>query len=200
MKNLLLALGCVLYSGIASAQKDSLSFDEHDKYIYYKLVDQPGSNADTLYSRGTYFLTTAYPKKALGLSKSDKDAHSLTGTGSYMISKKGLVSNSDGGALTYTLEIEVKDSKYRYWLTDFVYQPYQRNRYGSSEPVPGGDIPLEKASAKLSKVDFNNYLDQVIVNSKQVGERLKVYMLKTSSFTKKTQEIKKVSKISTKEW
>ncbi|MDB5150384.1 MAG: hypothetical protein JWQ57_4404 [Mucilaginibacter sp.] len=199
MKNLLLALGCILYSGIAFAQKDSLSFDERDKYIYYKLVDQPGSDVDTLYNRGLYFLTTAYPKKMLGLSKGDKEGHSLTGTGSYMISKKGLVSNSDGGVLNYTLKIEVKDSKYRYWLTDFVYQPYQRNRYGSSEPVPGGEIPLEKASAKLSKSDFSSYLDQVIANSKQVGDRLKAYMLKASSLTKKP-EVKKVNKISTKEW
>jgi len=199
MKNLLLALAAILYSGMVFAQKDSLSFDERDKYIYYKLVDQPGANADTLYNRGLYFLTTAYPKKTLALSKSDKAAYSLTAVGSYMVSKKGLVSNSDGGSLSYILKIEVKESKYRFWLTDFVYQPYQRNRYGSSEPVPGGDIPLEKALSKLSKADFNACLDQVLANSKQVGDKLKLYMLKVSSLVKK-QEPKKVNKISTKDW
>ncbi|HEX8019734.1 DUF4468 domain-containing protein [Mucilaginibacter sp.] len=199
MKNIIVVSLLVFFAKNVFAQKDSLSFDEHDKYIYYKLVDQPGVNADTLYNRGLYFLTAAYPKKTLGLSKSDKENHSLTGVGSYMISKKALVGNSEGGEMHYTLTIEVKDLKYRYWLTDFVYQPYQRNRYGSSEPVAGGEIPLEKASAKLSKSDFSNYLDQVIANSKQVGDRLRAYMLKASSLAKK-QEVKKVNKISTKEW
>lgn len=199
MKNIIVASLLILFAKNVSAQKDSLSFDEHDKYIYYKLVDQPGSNADTLYSRGLYFLTTAYPKKTLGLSKSEQGNHSLAAIGNYMISKKGLVGSSEGGEIHYTLVIEAKDSKYRYWLTDFVYQPYQRNRYGSSEPVPGGDIPLEKASAKLSKTDFSNYLDQVIANSRQVGDRLKAYMLKASSLAKKP-GVKKVNKISTKDW
>jgi hypothetical protein len=198
MKNLLLALVGILYSGIVFAQKDSLSFDERDKYIYYKLVDQPGSNVDTLYNRGLYFLTAAYPKKTLELSKSDKDNHALTAAGNYMISKKGLVGSSEGGLLTYVLKIEVKDSKYRYWLTDFVYHPYQRNRYGASEAVAGGEIPLEKASVKLSGVEFNSCIKQVIANSKLIGDRLKAYMLKTSSLEKP--EVKKVNKISTKEW
>jgi hypothetical protein len=198
MKNLLFVLVGVFYSGIVFAQKDSLSFDEHDKYIYYKLVDRPGVGADTLYDRGLYFLTTAYPKKTLELSKGDKDNHALTAAGNFMISKKGLVGNSEGGLLTYVLKIEVKDSKYRYWLTDFVYQPYQRNRYGASEPVAGGDVPLEKASAKLSGIEFNSCIKQVLANSKLIGDRLKACMLKTSSLEKPV--VKKVNKISTKEW
>ncbi|WP_431198784.1 hypothetical protein ACQ86K_21895 [Mucilaginibacter sp. P19] len=81
MKKILLGFVGLLFSSGAFAQKDSLAFDENNKYIYYKTVDQPGSIADSLYSRGLYFLTKAYPKKVLKLAKADKDGNALTGTG-----------------------------------------------------------------------------------------------------------------------
>lgn len=199
MKKILLCIAGLLFSSGVFAQKDSLAFDENNKYIYYKTVDQPGFIADTLYNRGLYFVTKAYPAKVLKLAKADKDANALTGAGVFMVNKKNLLGSSEGGELAYTLKVEVKDGKYRYWLTDFVYQPYQRNRYGNVEPIAGGDIALEKASDKLSKPDFNAYLNQLVVNSKQVGDNLKAYMLKTSSLVKKP-EVKKPNRISTKEW
>lgn len=199
MKKILLGIVGLLFSSGAFAQKDSLAFDENNKYIYYKTVEQPGFIADTLYNRGLYFVTKAYPAKVLKLAKADRGANALTGTGVFMISKKGLMGNSEGGELAYTLKVEVKDGKYRYWLTDFVYQPYQRNRYGNAELMHGKDIALEKASEKLSKVDFNTCINQVIVNSKHVGENLKAYMLKASSLEKR-HEVKKPNRISTKEW
>jgi hypothetical protein len=199
MKKILLCIAGLLFSSGVFAQKDSLAFDENNKYIYYKTVDQPGFIADTLYNRGLYFVTKAYPAKVLKLAKADKGANALTGAGVFMVNKKNLLGSSEGGELAYTFKVEVKDGKYRYWLTDFVYQPYQRNRYGNVEPIAGGDIALEKASEKLSKPDFNAYLNQVVINSKQVGDNLKAYMLKTSSLVKKP-EVKKPNRISTKEW
>lgn len=199
MKKILLGFVGLLFSSGALAQKDSLAFDENNKYIYYKTVDQPGFIADSLYSRGLYFLTKAYPKKVLKLAKADKDGNALTGTGIFLVNKKGLMGNSEGGELSYTLKVEVKDGKYRYWLTDFVYQPYQRNRYGNVEHMHGKDVALEKASEKLSKADFTACLNQVLGSSKHVGDNLKAYMLKTSSLEKPA-EVKKVKRVSTKEW
>ncbi|WP_162996947.1 DUF4468 domain-containing protein [Mucilaginibacter kameinonensis] len=198
MKKILLGIVGLLFSLGAFAQKDSLALDENNKYIYYKTVDQPGAVADTLYDRGLYFFKKAYPAKALKLTKADKDGNALTGTGSFLINKKGLVGNSEGGEMAYTLRVEVKDGKYRYWLTDFVYQPYQRNRYGNAEFMHGKDVALEKASEKLSKADFNACLNQVVISSKHVGDNLKAYMLKTSSLEK--HDVKKVKRVSTKEW
>ncbi len=198
MKKILLGIVGLLFSLGAFAQKDSLALDENNKYIYYKTADQPGAVADTLYDRGLYFFKKAYPAKALKLTKADKDGNALTGTGSFLINKKGLVGNSEGGEMAYTLRVEVKDGKYRYWLTDFVYQPYQRNRYGNVEFMHGKDVALEKASEKLSKADFSTCISQVLVNSKHVGDSLKAYMLKTSSLEK--HDVKKVKRVSTKEW
>jgi len=199
MKNILTALALLLFVKTAVAQKDSLAFDENNKYIYYQTVAQPAANKDTLYNRGAYFLTSAYPKTVLKLAKADKPGGALTATGTFMVSKKTLLNTHGDGAITYTLKIEVKDEKYRYWFTDFVYKPYERNRYGSFEAVPGLEIPLEQTSTKIEARDMKGYLDQVLANSRKIGTTLKSYMIKTSSLVKKPEE-KKINKISTKDW
>lgn len=197
MKNILIALVCILFVKTAAAQKDSLSFDENDKYIYYQTVSQPGLSTDSLYNRGLYFMKTAYPKSKLSLVTADKTQGVLTGKGSFLVSKKAFIATHEDGAINFTVRIEVKDSKYRYWFTDFVYVPYQRNRYNVYEPIPGITIPMEQAKGKIDKADFNEYLNRILLNSKQAGTALKAYMLKTSALPKEGQKIKKIS---TKEW
>ncbi|NHA04374.1 DUF4468 domain-containing protein [Mucilaginibacter sp. HC2] len=197
MKNILIVFACVLLAKSASAQKDSLAFDENDKYIYYQTVTQEGLSADTLYSRGFYFFKSAYPKDKLKLSTTDKAQGVLVGSSGFLVSKKSFVTTHEDGEITYTLRVEVKDNKYRYWFTDFVYVPYQRNRYNVYEPVPGVTIPMEKAKDKLDKRDVTEFLNRILQNSRKVGGVLRSYMLKISALPK---EQKKINKISTKEW
>jgi hypothetical protein len=197
MKNILIAFVCMLFARTAAAQKDSLAFDENDKYIYYQTVSQPGLGADTLYNRGLYFIKTAYPKSKLVMVTADKAQGVITGKGSFLVSKKAFITTHEDGAISFSLRVEVKDSKYRYWFTDFVYTPYQRNRYNVYEPVPGVTIPMEHAQGKIDKDDVAVYLNKILLNSKQIGGVLKAYMLKTSALPK---EAKKINKISTKEW
>lgn len=197
MKNILIVFACVLLAKNASAQKDSLAFDENDKYIYYQTVTQEGLSADTLYSRGLYFFKLAYPKDKLKLSTTDKAQGVLVGSSGFLVSKKSFVTTHEDGEITYTLRVEVKDNKYRYWFTDFVYVPYQRNRYNVYEPVPGLTIPMEKAKDKLDKRDVAEFLNRILLNSRKVGGVLRLYMLKISALPK---EQKKINKISTKGW
>ncbi len=198
MKNLIIAFVCILFVKAASAQQtDSLAFDENNKYIYYQTVGQAGLTKDTLYRRGLYFMKIAAPKWKLKQISADEAQGVLLGKGNFMVTKKALVLSAIGGEITYTARVEVKDGKYRYWFTDFVFIPYQRDRYGADVPVPGATIPLEKAKNKIDKRDVEVYLTKILQNSRQVGALLKAYMLKTSSLPKTVKDIKKIS---TKEW
>jgi len=196
MKTLAIAFTCILYSEISRAQKDSLSFDEHNKYIYYQVVKESALNADTLYIRALSFLKKAYSKNKLKLVNEDKAQGALTGKGVFLVTKKALVLNHEDGEVTYSLKIEVKDSKYRYWLSDLVYTPYQRNRYGSFEPTPGINIPLEHAKDKIDQKDLKEYLNRITLNSREIGANLKLYMENASSASKEV----KTRSISTKDW
>jgi hypothetical protein len=83
----------------------------------------------------------------------------------------------EDGELTYTLHMEFKDAKYRYWLTDFVFTPYQRNRYGVYARVPGAEQPLEQAKVKMDAKVVDNYFEQIAKFGKQIGDDTKNYII-----------------------
>jgi hypothetical protein len=166
---------CVCLVKTTFAQKQQLTFDEHDKYIYYQVADMPGSNADTLYNRCLAGLTQ-YFHNSTGKPE-------VTPGSSIIIHSKLIVYNNTGmakhedGEIAYTLHLEFKDAKYRYWLSDFVLQPYQRNRYSEYEKIPGIQVPLEKVKAKYDKKTLTNYQEQITDFGKQLGENLKLYVI-----------------------
>jgi len=194
MKKLFVALLCLFAVKSARAQKDLLSFDEHNKYIYYQVVEQPGLITDTFQNRALYFLKINYPKNKIDKSESPAV---ITGTGKLLMLSGLSVAKHIDGEINYTFNIEYKDQKYRYWLTNFIFTPYKIDRYGNSVPEPGVDIPLEDGASKLEKAQAGSYLDQTGKYSKAFGEKLKQYMLMISAAPVKVDK-KKV--ISTKDW
>jgi hypothetical protein len=186
MKTILIALISILFAKITIAQKELLSFDEHDKYIYYQVVDIPGMPADTLNSRGFYFLKTAYPK-----IKIKKTLNTLNAEGKFVTFNGSSVLKHENGEIAYQVNIECKDHKYRYWITGFIFTPYQRDRYGNFVPEPGINIPLETALSKFDKKEVDNYLNDAGAFCKQFGDRLKLSMLNANT-PKKEETVKKV--------
>jgi hypothetical protein len=194
MKKIFIVLLCLCAAKSAMAQKDLLSFDEHNKYIYYQVVEQPGLIIDTFQNRAFYFLKINYPKNKINKSETPS---AISGTGKLLMLTGLSVAKHVDGEVNYTFNIEYKDQKYRYWLSNFIFTPYKVDRYGNSVPVEGVDVPLEEGSSKLEKLQFNSYLNQTGKYSKAFGEKLKQYMLMISAAPVKADK-KKV--ISTKDW
>ncbi len=198
MKRLTILLLFAMFAVRAFAQKDSLAFDENNKYIYYQVVAQQGTAADSLFSRAVFFFDKGYPQvslKTTGVTKA-ADARSINATGSFLVSKKSLITSHEDGSVCFTMHVDVKEGKYRYWLTDFIFNPYQRDRYNNYVSVPGIYIPLEKPEGKIDKKDLAAYLDGILLGSRKIGAKLKEFMLKNPPLQKKPE----VKKISTKDW
>lgn len=194
MKKIIFSLSLLFLVKVAVAQKDSLSFDERNKYIYYHIVKQPGLTVDSFQNRVQYFLKTVYPQNKLNIPVTPGN---FTGTGMFLISTGITAAKHIDGEIAYSFHIEYKDQKYRYWLTDFVYTPYKVDRYGNSVPEQGIDIPLEQGGAKLTRSQFNTYLTRTAVYSIKFGEKIKQYMTRISAAPKENDK-KKV--IVTKSW
>jgi hypothetical protein len=167
MKAFIIGLTFVLFTKITIAQTAPLSLDEHNKYIYYRVIDVPGIPADTLNNRGVYFLKNVLPK-----IKVKEKAGMISGEGKFMTFNGVSVLKHEDGEITYRVNAEFKDNKYRYWLTGFSFTPYQRDRYGNFVPQQGIAILLESGLAKLSKKEVDSYLDQTGAFCKQLGDRL----------------------------
>ncbi|MDB5131395.1 MAG: hypothetical protein JWR02_1144 [Mucilaginibacter sp.] len=182
----MIALASLFFAKVSLAQKELLSFDENNRYIYYQVADAPGLREDTLLARVSYFLKPEYSKIKLNRTA---NPNLLNGSGKFLVYGGGGLLKHEHGEIGYSLNIECKDQKYRYWLTGFVFTPYQRDRYGNFVPEPGKEIPLEAISNKLGKKDADSYLDETGTFCKQLGDRLKLFMTKT--FAPKKAEVAK---------
>lgn len=194
MKKLLLSLIVTLLIYSASAQKALLALDENNKYIYYQVVDHPNATKDSLSGKAEAFFKDVFKK----------DRPVRVGDSSFAIKDKFLTYSAltfarhESGEIDFIFNIECKDNKYRYWLSDFVFRPYQKDRYGMFVPVNGIEIPLEKASAKLDKKELEGYLDQTGTYCKQMGDNLQAFMIQNhQSSPKNTPPVKKIV---TKKW
>jgi hypothetical protein len=191
MNKILVFICFLALTKAASAQKDSLAFDDHGKYIYYKVVNMDKYNADTLYRRSiSFFKSNTNEQKDFKLTQQNDKTTSLSGTGFFIIYKPFMAKHSDG-QISYTFTMEIKGSKYRYWLTSFLYTPYYRDRYNNYVPDKSIEVPLEKASKSISEKELAHYLDESALFARQLGERLKQALSKETAATKK-EEPKKV--------
>lgn len=186
MKRNVILLVFIFLAKFSNAQQDLLSFDEHNKYIFYEVVDMPGISADSLHSRGMLFLKKILPGSKL---KPTGDAYSVNGEGKFITYTSVSVLKHESGEIAYTFNMEFKDQKYRFWLTGFTFTPYERDRYGNFVPKPGIEFPLEKLPSKLEKRQSDNCLNETGSFCKQFGGRLKAYML---NVPKKEENTKKV--------
>ncbi|MBD1391848.1 DUF4468 domain-containing protein [Mucilaginibacter glaciei] len=192
MKKLLIALICVSASHVAFAQKELLQLDETNKYVYYQVVDKPGVVADTLYNRSLTFAKTAVPKT----KPQNVVANAVVTKGKFLVYSGSSVVRKEGGEVSYTLFIESKDQKYRYKVSDLIFTPYARDRFGNMVAIPGVEVPLEKLTIKYSQKEADNYLAQTGAFCKQTGETLKRYMDKLSNIRK----VEPVKKVATDKW
>ena len=196
MKKVFAFICFVVVAKLALAQKDSLAFDDHGKYIYYKVVNAAaGTNANVLYGRCLAWFNATADKKTLKLTKPDAGNTACAGGGVFTVSKKGSLGKHEDGGVTYKLFVEIKDGKYRYWFTDFVYTPYQRDRYNNYVPVAGLEIPIEKADTKEDKKDVEHYLDECAAFAIRTGKKLEQYMAQQPQAAKKDTVAKKVIRI-----
>ncbi len=148
--------------------------DENDKYVYYEVVSQQASPADTLQSRAINFTKKVFAPGKLKF-KAISDGK-INATGGVLVQKKSTMGRHEDARIDYTMIIEVKDNRYRYWFTDFIIVPYARDRYANFVPVIGKNTPLEKGLSILSKRDLDAYNEKLFANIKDIGNRLKTYM------------------------
>lgn len=175
-----------------SAQDKQFDKDEQGKFIYYKVVDSQTLGKAVLLERAKSFI--ALNKKSMKLElESDS---SVLAHGKFVIDKTILVAGHPSGEVSYQFVFEVKEGKYRYWLTDFKYIPYQRDRYGNFVSTTHIGTPLEKQADKLNTGTWKDIQASTYGKAVKFGDALKKYL----ATDKKTPVAVKKQTISTKKW
>jgi len=191
--NKIIALTCfIALSKTVIAQKDSLAFDDRGKYLYYKVVSMDKYSADVLYNKSLNFFDALSKDKSFKVSAQNAKDAVISGIGIIIVYKPSLTKHADG-QVAYTLKMEAKNGKYRYWLTDFVYTPYFRDRYNNYIPDKGIAVAMEKPSKVLGEKELNKFLDDAALYARQLGGKLKNYIsTENATIVKKDTVIKKV--------
>ncbi|WP_316808902.1 DUF4468 domain-containing protein [Pedobacter agri] len=176
-----------------SAQEKQFPKDEDGKFIYYKVVDSQVLDKAILLERAKNFIQSAN-KKTMRLESSTDT--SILAKGKMVIDKTILVAGHPSGEVNYNFVMEVRAGKYRYWLTDFEYIPYQRDRYGNFVATTNIGTPLEKPADRLNAGTWKDIQASTYVKVLKLGESFKKFI---ATDTKTAAPVKKES-ISTRKW
>lgn len=192
---LLIAVFCTIFiTSICQAQDKPLAFDERGKLIYYEIVEATGISKDSLMARARWFLEHFSKESSIKEVKGDS---SIEASGKLVISKNALGISRPAGAVSYNFYIEAKDARYRFWLTDFEFVPYTRDRYANFVPSTSIGIPLEREPSKLNSGEWSGYIKATAKEAKAVGDAFKQAMAE-ARITPKAAKTKNT--ISTKKW
>lgn len=183
--------GLFFVISLALAQEISvMPKDETGKYIYYEVVSRT-ANEDSLKVRAIDFLMKN--KKEIKL-KSSKETAKVTANGKMVIAKSLAMLSRPTGEITYTFNFEVNTQKYRFWLSDFEFIPYQKDRYGNFVPSTTVGIALETDAKKSNADQWEDYRLQASKYAANFAKRFKDHLAGKLAATKPSPEKKVISK------
>jgi len=182
-----------IFSVKLSAQQKHFSKDDNGKFIYYQVVDSQLVSKDTLLQRARSFVNVVYKKSMKPEGSTDS---SVLAKGTMVIDKTILVAGHPSGEVSYNFVFEAREGKYRFWLTDMLFIPYQRDRYGNFVATTTIGVPLERTPGKLGAGAWKDILSSTYHKIEKFGEEFKKHL--ATNKVEKTK--KKVETISTKKW
>jgi len=189
----ILAIALSVFVTSLSAQEKQFLKDETGKFIYYKVVDSLVLSKTVLLERAKNFVVSAN-KKTMKLESSTDT--SILAKGKMIIDKTILVAGHPSGEVSYDFVFEARAGKYRYWLTNFVFIPYQRDRYGNFVPKTTIGSPLEKSADKLNAGSWKDIQTSTYAKVAKFGDSFKKFL----ATDKKNSEPVKKETVSTKKW
>lgn len=109
------------------------SYDEKGKVVFMEVINTT-IGYDTLIQN----------VRSLGFSETEEgdNVQGFRKEASFMLYNKR-ISKVPHGELTYNVQIELKEDRYRYVITDLTFHEYDRNRYGRFEEKRNGQQAIE---------------------------------------------------------
>lgn len=163
----------LFFTTVGFAQDKPLSNDDRGKLIYYEVVELKDVPQDSLNMRAAAFFKKS--AKLLKVKSSSTDSV-IQASGKMVINKSALVLSRPSGEVLYNFYVETKGGKYRFWLTDFGFIPYQRDRYSNFVPSTTVPVPLERKPGKLNATEWAGYVKATTQEANALAVRFKAFM------------------------
>ncbi len=124
-KNYLVVFTLIMFGSFALEGQKTLPLNPDTKLIEYSelvLVDST-LNQSELYLKSKIWFAESFKSANDVIQLDDKDAGIIIGKGSFSIR---------GGSVSFTLKIQLKDSRYKYWISNFSHESSVRGYSGGS--------------------------------------------------------------------
>ncbi|ETZ20484.1 hypothetical protein [Pedobacter sp. V48] len=194
MKKIMFVLPLLVFSLGAFSQTNALPMDERGKYTFLEVAELPLVKKEVMSANAKRFFK-GY-SKAIKLSSSEGDT-AFYGKGKMVLNKSLVGVGHPTGEAKYNISLELRNGKYRLILTDFMFTPYERDRYGNFVPV-AVSTALEKSPGKLNNTEWEKNVSSIAGESRKIADKLKTMMSNTVKDPKP--ETKKPAAISTTKW
>lgn len=119
-----------------------------------------------------------------------KEGYITCNTG-FLVYTKGIASKQIHGEITYNIKIDIKDNKYRYTFSNFVFEYYKMNRQYKYEPT-GRLKPLEEPKYPGWQTVWNKHKILTSRDIQHLISTLKVAMKQTDEIKIPTVQKKKI--------
>ncbi len=114
--------------------------DETGKITYLDIVKMDSIPFDTIYKRIKDWVKFSYPKSKTTI---DSVSRHIATRGRFLVYLNPGVLKEIHGAIRYDLLIELKENRYRYVFTNFVFEYYKQDKFYKFNPT-GKEKPLEE--------------------------------------------------------
>lgn len=203
-------IGLFIFTVIGSFAQLSVSFkkenkeilkfqkDETGKIIFYEVVNADSTSRDTLWKNGLMWVKNVLYDKNDKILFENQLYGTIEAETSLMLYVPSIITKMPHGRLTYKIILDIKDRKYRYTFTDFVFQYFQQDRKDLKyKPVKGSYRPLEKEKYPGYQTAWNNHKYTVKAHIEKQIANLKTEIIKVNTLPKVDVDL---PLIKTKEW
>lgn len=185
---ILITLLLVAYVG--KAQEVLLPRDQTGHIVFYEVVKADSFTQEELLENAQQFARKTLGKKKIKPEQTDTTSSIQVEGSSFKVYKK-VITNRVDGLIHYNFKLEAKDGKYRYFFSDFEFQPFERNRYGKFVPVSGKYKPLEE-DFKGNKKEWEDHKESVAATVSSLIVELKIAMQSRPETISRKEEKKKI--------
>lgn len=154
-----------------------LPLHENGKIMFREVVSVEGIPNNQLHSNAEAFVLSKGSNKKKHNKKNDiPDSTTFSAKCTYKVFQKTLGQHPDG-EIRYNLTIEVKEMRYRYTMTNFVFHPYKRNRYGKYELIGGKSKELEDETYAGKQNLWDKHRRELAIRMEKTIANLKTAMV-----------------------
>lgn len=186
-------IALLIFCNAGYGQDKALTLDERGKLIFYEVVGNVDSPIDSLFRRAEAFLLQGNNKFKSVVGSGDT---AITASGKMLIAKSSLGMSRPTGEISYNFQAEFKKGRYRFWLTDFMFIPYMRDRYANFVPATSKGMSLDADPGKLSAAEWKSHKKLTAKSAAVLGNEFKKALAKPLN----KPEVTKKTNVSTKEW